>query len=155
TNAVGLSADGSSVVGYCQGDHQHAFLWTVATGMMIDLGTLPGDNNASAIAVIGDGSVVYGECNFNGNNIRPFRWTAATGMIDIGSTLGDPTAYISAVSTDGSTIVGSLDVQSTTHAFRWSAGTGLADLGVPPGWSSSFASSVSANGSVVAGSGTN
>jgi probable HAF family extracellular repeat protein len=49
--ALGISADGKIITGYCNfGDHNKAFVWTKATGM-IDLGTLPNTTNSYGYAV--------------------------------------------------------------------------------------------------------
>ncbi|MEZ6015019.1 MAG: hypothetical protein R3F49_07900 [Planctomycetota bacterium] len=77
--ATAVSADGTTVVGVS--DDARAFRWTAATGMQ-DLGSLGATAPwfiASAEAVSPDGSIVVGRSS-DGNLIRPFIWTAATGM---------------------------------------------------------------------------
>src|SRR5205807_1504367 len=62
SDASGISADGSTIVGEAQDSqgHYRAFRWTASTGM-VDLGTLGGNNLLSnALATNQDGSVVVG-----------------------------------------------------------------------------------------------
>lgn len=89
SNALGISADGSVVVGYSNipnvnggyGGYE-AFRWTQATGM-VGLGDLPGGIfDSKATGVSADGSVVVG--NGTGFYGTAFRWTQATGMVGLG-----------------------------------------------------------------------
>jgi len=149
TLAHGISGDGSVVVG--SGVGSRAFRWTVATGVVDDLGTLPGDSTASAFAASADGSVVVGQsCNNTNTSCRAFRWTAATGMVSLGRLPGDNTAEGIAVSADGSVVVGP-SCATVCHAFRWTAATGMVDIGMLPGDTAAFPLAVSDDGAVVVG----
>lgn len=92
--ARAVSADGSVVVGWCEGPSIRAFRWTAQTGM-VNIGTLPGASGSIANAVSADGSVVVGISD------GAFRWTARTGMKALP---GGASAL--AVSADGSVVVG-------------------------------------------------
>src|SRR5262249_36772972 len=71
TNATGVSADGSLVVGYgvpaatpdgSNAFHHQAFRWT-AQEKIVPLGVLPGGASSAALAVSADGSTAVGRCN--------------------------------------------------------------------------------------------
>jgi probable HAF family extracellular repeat protein len=154
SDARGVSADGSVVVGYGNsGTGFQAFRWTQATGM-VGLGYLPGGSFSSAAdGVSADGSVVVGYGN-SGTGFQAFRWTQATGMVGLGYLPGGESSGASAVSADGSVVVGhSRDFGfNTQEAFRWTQGTGMVGLGdLPGGDFSSRAYGVSGDGSVVVG----
>jgi probable HAF family extracellular repeat protein len=128
--ALGVSADGSVVVGYAQnaaGD-ERAFRWTAAGGMQ-DLGTL-GGGWSEASAVSADGSVVVGWADNAAGQDRAFRWTAAGGMQHLG-TLGGRESEAWGVSADGSVVVGSArNAEGWSRAFRWTAAGGMEDLNI-------------------------
>jgi probable HAF family extracellular repeat protein len=161
SNALGISADGSVVVGYSNipnvnGGYE-AFRWTQGTGM-VGLGDLPeGIFYSSAAGVSADGSVVVGIGNSTGgyfNGYQAFRWTQGTGMVGLGNLPGGVYSSALGVSADGSIVVGAShsDNASKSEAFRWTQGTGMVGLGDLPGGSfSSGALGVSADGSVVVG----
>ena len=135
----GLSADGSTVVGDSNvADGQHAYIWTMATGMQ-DLG--PG----IALAASADGSVVAGEGLLDVGIYDGFRWTEASGKQAIG--MPDSVGYGMGVSSDGSVIVGA-DAQGAT---RWTQATGTVPLDSPFPGHLSAASDVSDDGVVVVG----
>jgi probable extracellular repeat, HAF family len=128
SDAYGVSADGSVVVGYAQNaaGQWSAFRWTEAGGMQ-DLGTLPGGCCSSAYGVSADGSVVVGWA-YSVGQWRAFRWTAAGGMQDLG-TLGGRESVAYGVSADGSVVVGvARNAAGDGRAFRWTALGGMEDL---------------------------
>jgi probable HAF family extracellular repeat protein/YVTN family beta-propeller protein len=152
SEATGVSADGSVVVGFSEtATGTKAFRWTEATGM-VGLGALPGaDEGGAAHGVSADGSVVVGWAGNAGGQVDAFRWTSSTGMVALGH-LGGFAAFATAVSADGSVVVGySGHVDATLEAFRWTSSTGMVGLGTLPGGVNSQAFGVSADGSVVAG----
>ncbi len=85
--AFGVSADGSTVVGYSQdGFFQSAFRWTAAGGLE-QLDALPAGSNAEwALDVSDDGSIVVGwnevgpSPNYPSGSVRPVFWDA-TGSV--------------------------------------------------------------------------
>ncbi|MBX3322952.1 MAG: hypothetical protein KF757_08175 [Phycisphaeraceae bacterium] len=152
SNARGISADGSVVVGYSAtvSGTQHAFRWTADEGMQ-DLGTM-GGSNSFAFGVSADGAVVVGYSDSELGH-RAFRWTSGGGMQDLG-TLGGSWARAYGVSADGSVVVGSsVTVWNQIRAFRWTAGGGMENLGAPEinGGERTEAFAVSADGYIVVG----
>jgi probable HAF family extracellular repeat protein len=150
SRALGVSADGSVVVGWAHNaaGRMRAFRWTAADGMQ-DLGTLGGGESA-ALGVSADGSVVVGWALNAAGQIRAFRWTEARGMEDLG-TLGGDWSGARGVSADGSVVVGWAENAAWRwRAFRWTAAEGMRDLGTLDG-GESVATGVSADGSVVVG----
>jgi probable HAF family extracellular repeat protein len=110
--ALGVSADGSVVVGWAKNaaGQKRAFRWTAARGMQ-DLGTL-GGSESEAWGVSADGSVVVGWAYNAAGLPRAFRWTALGGMEDLNITfahlLTDGSMFMAALATspDGRYIAG-------------------------------------------------
>ncbi|MFN7247936.1 MAG: PEP-CTERM sorting domain-containing protein [Microcystis sp.] len=162
SEAYGVSANGSVVVGTGYGaTGSQAFRWTQATGM-VGLGYLSGDGGhgreSRAYGVSADGSVVVGDNSIiypDGSLQEPFRWTQATGMVGLGDLPGGGrNSGARGVSADGSVVVGFSNSASGGEAFRWTQQTGMVGLGDLSGgdFFSSHARGVSADGSVVVGS---
>jgi probable HAF family extracellular repeat protein len=162
---LGVSADGSVVVGYgTTVSGYEAFRWT-AGGGLVGLGDLPGEPYFSgAFGISDDGTVVVGSGNAvlspsdTITSAEAFRWTAAGGMVGLGHLPGENFVSVpEAVSADGSVVVGygNGDFGDTgAEAFRWTSGGGMVGLGdLPGGIFSSAALDVSADGSVVVGVG--
>ncbi len=107
-NAFDVNQNGSVVVGF---SGLRAVAWV--RGIPHDLGTLPGDDNAIAYAVNGNGTTIGGY-SFGGRNVRATLWTAATGMVDLNTYLpqlgidltGWELLYTRGVSVNGKTLVG-------------------------------------------------
>jgi probable HAF family extracellular repeat protein len=157
--ALGVSADGSTVVGESNSPQGlQAFRWRPGEGM-IGLGDIPGGAFSSiAYACSGDGSVVVGasEDATSGEEGTPFRWTQQSGMVRLGS-LGGPTSYgqARAITSDGSVIVGASQAQTGVFGFRWTPGSGMVSLGdFSGGPALSRAYGVSADGNTIAGIGS-
>lgn len=153
--AIGVSSDGSVVVGDCTfpGNFKRGFRWTASQGMQ-DLGVLPGADSATANAVSADGLVVVGVSSASsGGFSRAFRWTAKEGLQDLGTLPGGTFSNAYGVSADGLVVVGISNTSSGgfSRAFRWTATGGMQDLGTLPGGLFSAATSVSADGNVVVG----
>jgi probable HAF family extracellular repeat protein len=124
SDASGISADGSTIVGEAQDSqgHYRAFRWTASTGM-VDLGTLGGGNLLSnATAVSGNGSVVvgYSLTTTSSASDHAFIWTAKTGMQDLNKVLNPPKGWILQVATDISedgTVITGYGISPPTKAF--------------------------------------
>ena len=162
SSALGISADGSTVVGTSvSASGNEAVRWTNSSGL-VGLGTLPnGAFPTTAQGVSADGSVVVGFVTATSSlGIgKAFRWTSADGMVGLrdpitGQEIDDTGA--AGVSADGSAVVGNTIGPSGARAFRWTSGDGMVDLGALAidqdgfGWSEGFG--ISADGSVVVGS---
>jgi probable HAF family extracellular repeat protein len=183
SNATGVSADGSGIVGGSDSHNGHeAYRWTSETGM-VGLGDLDGGIfRSGATSISADGLVIVGS-SISHDGTEAFRWTAETGMVGLGALPGSSfSSNATAVSADGSVVVGSsmaygvswdgnvivgevgiLD-DNGNGAYIWTAETGmrrltdvLADLGVaiPPGWYLLAAYGVSADGRTIVGAGIN
>jgi len=156
SQATGISADGSVVVGYSYSasDWSEAFRWDATNGM-VGLGDLPGGTTSSAATgVSADGSIVVGGSDSGFG--EAFRWDVTNGMVGLGA-LTDPgtLSYARAVSGDGSVVVGlsytSLPIAGI-QAFRWDATNGMVGLGdLSGGAFRSEAYGASADGSVIVG----
>ena len=158
SRALGVSADGTVVVGYSTSTSgAQAFRWT-SEGGMVDLGNIPGGiiflNEAYAVS--GDGTVIVGNV-YSASGIEAFRWTAGDGMVGLGDLPGDTfSSFGIAVSADGSIVVGQSRSDLGAEAFRWTEAGGMVGLGdLPDGSFSSTSMSISADGTVVVGSGKN
>ncbi len=83
--ALGVSNDGSTVVGESQSSFgPEAFRWTSATGML-GLGILPGGTLSRAKAVSSNGSIVVGESASASTHFgEAFRWSDMDGMLALG-----------------------------------------------------------------------
>jgi hypothetical protein len=84
------------------------------------------------------------------NEMKTFRWTAASGLVDIG-TLGGNYCWDSYISGDGTTIVGASENSYGENClFRWTEETGMVNL-TPTGSFNGSLLGVSADGSVMVG----
>jgi probable HAF family extracellular repeat protein len=155
TWALGVSGDGSVVVGVGNAaSGQEAFRWTSSSGMG-HLGDLAGDIfNSGAEAVSADGSIVVGFGTASQNpDGQAVRWTSGGGMVGLGDLPGGFFySYASGVSASGSVVVGFGFSDSGQEAFRWTSEGGMVGLGdFAGGEFRSNAYGVSADGSVVVG----
>jgi probable HAF family extracellular repeat protein len=116
SDAFGVSADGSVVVGQAGGNLiNEAFRWTSAGGM-VGLGSLPGDDLSTAYGASAGGSVVVGSSCPASGPCKAFIWDAVHGVRSVQQVLtndfglnlaGWSLGGASAVSPDGGAIVGS------------------------------------------------
>ena len=150
SEALGVSGDGSVVVGNSDSaSGLEAFRWTSGGGM-VGLGYLPGSefNLSYAHGVSGDGSVVVGRSH-SASGTQAFRWTSAGGMVGLGFLPGDLDSHAYGVSADGSIVVGTSSSMGGVHIFRWTSADGMVGLGNLPGGFEPMG--FSADGSVVVG----
>ncbi|MBN2474047.1 MAG: PEP-CTERM sorting domain-containing protein [Pirellulales bacterium] len=161
SEAYGISADGSTVVGMSNTEAgTEAFTWTAAGGM-VGLGELPGgEYGSTAWDVSANGSTVVG-ASYAETEEQAFRWAPGGGMVGLGALPGG-SGYSAAygVSADGSVVVGTSNSASGDSAFIWDASNGMRSLrdvlsedpGLDlTGWRLETASGISADGRVVVG----
>lgn len=163
SEAYGISADGSTIVGTSDSSiGSQPMRYTAAEGM-VGLGLPAGASYGTAVAASVDGSVIVGYNNFNGND-HAFRWTAAEGMTDLGVLPGDVFSRATAVSADGSIVVGySAPDFNKNRAFIWDKANGMRDLqsvvvAANPdlsSWILTTANGVSSDGKTIVGAGKN
>jgi probable HAF family extracellular repeat protein len=159
--AWGLSADGSTIVGYNAygfgANGYEAFRWTEGTGI-VGLGTLDGSKSSAAYDVSHDGTTVVGVL-FGGRQ-EAFRWTPAAGLVGLGFLSDKNYTYSSAqaISADGRVITGESGKRddkgniTESEAFRWlQTSNTMEALGRLPGDRYSNAFGISADGSTIVG----
>ncbi len=150
SDAFGVSADGSVVVGESDAVASGAFRWTAGGGVQ-DLGALEG-GGSSARGVSADGSVMAGYSFDQDFNSHAIRWTSGGGMQDLGLLSDGTFSAANSISADGTTIVGFGDVNGISRAFRWTAEDGMVSIGGLFADGFTEARAVNADGSVVVGS---
>lgn len=152
--ALGISDDGSTIVGWTRDANLEATFWT-ASNSVVGIGHLPGGRFTSkSWAVSADGSVIVGSSasDPSGFGIKAFRWTQDTGMVALPNMPAAVTPHTALdVTPDGSVVVGFGSGSRRTEAFRWENGqtVGLGDL--PGDEFKSVANAVSDDGSVIVG----
>lgn len=157
--ANAISATGNHVVGFSQGPGgTSAFLLTVSTNEVQNLGDLPGGTNFSvAKDVSDDGSVVVGRSSsgLSAANTEAFR-RADSAILGLGDLSGGAFhSAANACSADGSMVVGFGTSGSGREALRWQTTTGLVPLSdLSGGIFESEALDVSGDGIVAVGYGT-
>jgi|GEM_PF-5874858 len=158
SSALGVSGDGSVVVGVSDVDdtNREAFRWS--NGTMESLGSLPGQTPGSANLISDNGNVIAGFAFDSGGTRRVFVWQDGV-ISDIGDLGGGP-VYATAMSSDGSTIIGQTnphnpDVADTSQAYYWRDGV-MREVGYLPTdnplGAFTVAEAVSGDGSVIVGS---
>jgi probable HAF family extracellular repeat protein len=174
SQAHGVSADGSVIVGYGTGasNHPHAVIWSgqsLPQPLSVPSGVLRSEANAvSANSSVVVGYMEFGQSSGTVTHAEAFRWTADLGMTSLGDLPGGRRYSVAHdISADGSVVVGSSDAlrddgHNTRAAFYWTAPTGMLDLhdllvanGVTnlAGWRLSEARGVSADGLTIVGTG--
>ena len=158
--ALGVSADGSVVVGWAENAawRRRAFRWTAFGGMQ-DLGTL-GCCGSWAYGVSADGAVVVGWAWNAAGQWRAFRWQ--NGVMQNLGTLGGGFSEARGVSADGSVVVGwAYNAAGWERAFRWTASRGMEDLNttyaslLTNGSVLIYANAISPDGRYIVGKGWN
>lgn len=140
-----LSPGGTVVVGTSNaGAGARAFRWE--GGVMVDLGTLPGDLSSQALGVSADTNVIVGVSAAGGPG-QAVRWV--NGVIENLGSLGGLYSAARGVSANGAIVVGEADDGFDQKAFRWEGGVmaALPDFG----GANNSAHGISADGSVIVG----
>lgn len=151
---LGLSADGSIVVGVCHaaGDNEAA-TWTASGGWVAHGSAGQGIIDAFFSDVSASGTVACGQSMIVQPDVEPIRWTQREGFTALGDVPGGFHYALGwAISADGSTIVGDAIGDVGPDAFRWTAEQGLENLELAAdGVSESTAQDVSGDGSILVG----
>jgi probable HAF family extracellular repeat protein len=144
STAYGVSADGTTVVGYgTSAAGTEAFRWTRKRGMEC-LGF------PEAFATSADGSIVVGYRHI-AKQAEPVRWTRDGGTVCLGKLPDYSYGSARGVSADGSVIVGTFG-EYNRFTFRWIRGRGITSLpGLPGAVVRCEARAISADGAVVVG----
>lgn len=159
SEAYGISADGSTIVGYSDGDlGSRAFRWTESGGTE----ALPfSEGSASfARAASADGSTIVGEFYGGGDNFEAFRWTLEGGVETLASLDPEGGSYALAVSGDGLWVIGRSndiaviwDIDNNVYVLKdWLTINYGLDL---TGWELCCGHSFSLDGKTLAGDGYN
>ncbi len=143
--------DPGQVVGYVViARSAHAFVWTVAAGM-VDIGGLAGSVNSYATAINNAGQVAGHSQDASGHN-HAFRWSPLEGIIalDVGS--GPVNSYAHGINSSGQ-VVGERDGPTGGIPFRWSKEKGMEDLALFESDIDGGARAIADNGDAVGYSG--
>ncbi len=157
--AVGVSADGSVVVGsYHTPDGQRAFLWTEAGGAVVPLDQPSGLAWSWATDVSANGDYVsgYGGSSFGTRDgWEGIRWQIGGGFDRIA--VEGAGVWAAGISGDGSTIAGTVQgvaAGDLAEAFRWTPSGGVHNLGTlydDLSWNQSRATGISHDGTTIVG----
>ena len=157
--ASAISADGSVITGiystYPTFDNHRVFIYTVADGKAVDIGTLSG-GTADSYAISPNGLVIAGTSLLSNGDNHAFKYSVTDKQItDIGVLSGGNNSQALGASWSGSVIVGSSETNNggtlRTHGFWYTETAGMVDIGTLPGGINSEAFAISANGSTVVG----
>lgn len=146
SEAYGVSADGSTVVGASYGSvggRPVAFRWR--SDDMVNLGFLPGGSESMARATNGNGDVVVGDAEDSSGELVAFRWNGSMSALP----LADYGTYSTGqdVNDDGTVVVGWGDRDGSHRALVWTNGV-VATYGSIDPW---YFNAVSPDGDVFAG----
>lgn len=163
--AYGVNQDGSVIVGSGSASSPNAMRWTVATGVVEDLGNFSGVGGFSvARGVSADGLTVAGQNtkqNIFAARFDAMRWNGPAGSVVAtslgflpGVTSNSLFAGANDISTDGLVIVGNSRSAAGQEGFRWfdDGDPNTADMS-SMGLATSFASAVSSDGNFAVGGG--
>lgn len=152
----GISADGSTIVGYSGTPGSQSMRYTDTLGME-GIGDIPGGLFGSyARGVSGDGSIIVGMGRSDIGGIEAYRWTESGGFESLGDLPGgEHASEANAISRDGQFIVGWGTTDVTREAFRWTESGGFERLGniIPNTTNYSIANDVSDDGRFIVGQG--
>ena len=156
SEAYGLSADGSTVVG---ASDQRAAKWENNEIYHLEDPSL--DSHSSVATSVSENGAVIAGSLYKGNGSVAFTWNAKRGIKELPNPFSNR-AEATAISADGTTVVGNIlfeseeRLEAISRPFRWNAQQGMRLLSYPPlveseGELRSEARSVSADGCIVVG----
>lgn len=134
TAALGISRDGSTIVGWAadeKRDYAIAFRWTKSTGVKFIREVGEGDGLSLWMGVSSNGAVIVGNANdgtYRAGNIKAFRWTQEEGPKTLIPESSSSMAL--GMSSDGSKVFGTYNVNNQTHYFVWTKDGGVHDAGI-------------------------
>lgn len=147
SDARGISADGSTVVGFSNtATGPQAFYWNSSSGMNAIGDLLGAPNGSRALGASSNGATIVGNGNTNisGSTAEAFSFTQLGGITSVA---GPSLKFALDISNDASTIVG----QTSTNIAYHRAGGLTTTISPLSGGTTSQATGVSADGSVVVG----
>lgn len=151
TIVTGLSADGTTVVGYgnSTGSAQQAFRWV--GGTITGLGFISGGNTSQALGVSGNGQIIVGHATTSTTFNDAVRWD--TGAISgiATSNCGGQGPFANAISSNGAVIVGNLEGTIPPTCFPQRPYQLSPTISPFLGNASGMATGVNADGSVIVG----
>lgn len=133
TAALGVSGDGSTIVGWAadeRRDHTEAFRWTKAHGAQSIGDTGSNEQISRWMGVSNDGAVVAGTAidgPYQGASTKAFRWTEKDGLKYLIPESSSSVAL--GMSSDGSKVFGRYNVNDDSHLFIWTKDQGVRDVG--------------------------
>jgi len=160
--ALGVSLDGTTIVGGSDTTGDYRAFVIGSAGVMSELASLLGTITSEAKAVNGDGTVIVGTATLSGRT-SAVRWTNGV-PADLGDLPdGFNFAIANACNLDGQVVVGYSSGAAGTEAVVWRGGQlrtireVLTEAGVTShlGWSLSVANGVNSTGLIICGSGIN
>ena len=133
TVALGVSGDGSTIVGWAADDrrnHAMAFRWTKARGVQFIGDVGGGDKSPPWMGVSRDGSVIVGSAfddSYSASS-KAFRWTEREGLKEL--VPESDYSYALGMSSDGSRVFGMYGAEGRSGYFIWTKDRGMRDAGV-------------------------
>lgn len=163
SNATGVSADGSVIVGGIEIDGtSQAVVWTNNHPPRV-LDNLPGTTDSLALGVSANGQFVVGSSTTSSFNDRAVLWKLADNtLVDLSQTAllrspGVTDSRAIAVSRNGDIVAGNYSTADNNLSFIWRSGTNTSQqlaLLTAGGYTNSDVVGMSANGAVIAGTQT-
>jgi probable HAF family extracellular repeat protein len=157
TKPFGVSNRGNVIVGRTNltSTTGAAWKWTPLGGFVMLEDLSGGNENASALAVSADGTLITGNGSSDDIGFGAILWNNSITPTSLGELPGGAvTSVATNISPDGTTIIGYSDSENGREAFRWTMALGMVGLGdLPAGSFHSRAYAVNNDGSIIAGFG--
>jgi uncharacterized membrane protein len=128
---VGMSEDGSLLVGQTTDLPKRAFRWSPTTGVE-QLGTLPDLPSCTVERISANAGTIFGSCQNYPDPGATFVWTESAGIAPVQQGTTACQMYPNALSQDGAIAFGTAVCGAAARAaVRWSAATGVVALPAP------------------------